>query len=121
MSELAAFLNTDTAVQTTVLREEGRALIRTTQDTRDILHGNMRARGFYEPSFVRKNPMRLRWVARLPVVVVMELNLRGIMKGPHVIRGQEKRFFAFLDDADHRSLRTDNGRRLRNLPSRGHL
>lgn len=119
MSELAEFLNGSAGIRTTILREDGRALIRTSQDTRPILEGNLRARGFYEPAEVRKNQMRLRWVARLPWVVVMELNLRGIMRGAEVIRGEEKRFFAFLDDSEHRSLRTDNGRRLRNLPKRG--
>lgn len=119
MSELAEFLNGSAGIRTTILREDGRALIRTHQDTREILEGNLRARGFYEPAEVRKNPMRLRWVARLPWVVVMELNLRGIMRGAEVIRGEEKRFFAFLDDGEHRAFRTDNGRRLRNLPKRG--
>ena len=121
MTTLAEFLNNEAAIRTEVLREDGRALIRTTQDTRLILEGNMRARGFYEPSQVRKNPMRLRMVARLPWTVVMALNLRGIMRGAEVIRGEEKRFWQFIDDAEHRNLRTDNGRRIRNLPSRGHV
>lgn len=115
MTELAQFSNDDAGTETTILREDGRALIRTTQDMRVLLEANHRARGFYDPAVVRKNPARIRWVARLPAVVVMELNLRGIMQGAEVVRGEERRFAAFLDDSEHRRFRTDNGRRLRNL------
>ena len=101
---------------TTVLREDGRALIRTEQDTAPVIEGNKRAQSFYDPVNERRLPMGLRWVARLPAVVVMELNLRGIMQGAEVT--DEMAFLAFLDDPEHRYLRTDNGRRLRNLRRR---
>lgn len=119
MSEVIRFVRPEAALSTVVLREDGRLYIRTTQDTRPILEGNLRARGFYEPEHVRKNPGHVRWVSRLPWVTVLALNKRGIMRGCSVI--DQKAFFKFIDDSEHRAFRTDNGRRLRNLPSRGHL
>lgn len=119
MTEFVRFDNPAAAVQTRVLIEDGRVLIQTAQDTAPILAGNMRARGFYEPAAVRATPGRFRWVARIPAVVVLALNRRGIMRGAEVL--DEKAFLRFLDDSEHRHLRTDNGRRLRNLPGRGRL
>ena len=116
MTELARFGDAGAGVVTTVLREDGRALIRTEQDTAPVIAGNKRAQSLYDPVNERRLPMGLRWVARLPAVVVMELNLRGIMQGAEVT--DEMAFLAFLDDPEHRYLRTDNGRRLRNLRGR---
>jgi hypothetical protein len=123
VSEIASWANPAAGTKTEVLREggdrgrSGRVLIRTRQATGPILESCHEASRLYDPVNERKVDGGFRWVARLPAVVVMQLNLRGIMQGQEVI--DEKRFLMFLDDIDHRRLRCDNGRRLRNLPKTG--
>lgn len=110
---LAGFANAAAGTRTAVLREDSQLLIRTAQDTAPILEANRRAQSLYDPRHERHSPGGFRWVARIPAVVALRLQQAGIMQGGRVV--DEPRFLAFLDDPDNRWMRTDNGRRLRNL------
>lgn len=116
--ELARYINGHAQTETSVLREEGRVLIRTSQVVTPLLEANKVAQSLYDPANERHNEGGFRLVARLDAVTVMQLNIAGIMQGAEVL--DEKAFLKFIDDPDNRYLRTDNGRRLRNLPTKGH-
>lgn len=111
--KLAGFANAAAGTRTAVLREGAHLLIRTAQDMAPILDANKRAQSLYDPVHERRAPGGFRWVARIPAVVVIQLQQAGVMRGARVV--DEPRFLAFIDDPDNRWMRTDNGRRLRNL------
>ena len=119
MSELASWRNPDAGMESAVLREDGRLLILHRQQTLPILEANHVAQTLYDPVNERRSDMRLRYVARIPWVAVLVLNRMGIMRGVTVI--DQKAFYKIVTDSNEfRRFRTDNGRRLGNLSTRGH-
>lgn len=90
--------------------ETGLPIIKARQDVRQLLSANVAAQNDYDRRQPHRVPGGWRRVARLPAVVVMQLNDRGIMKGVRVV--DQQRFGRFLSDIDHRKLRTDDGKRL---------
>lgn len=95
---------------TTVWRdsETNVPLIRHSQNVDPILEANKRQANDYEP---RSLEMGLRHVARLPAVVVLQLQQAGILDWQGR-PGDERRLKRFLSDPENRWLRVDNGRRL---------
>lgn len=89
-------------------------IIKTVQDVAPILEANKAAQLGFERRFAR-NPLSLRRVASIPLVVMQQLAQRGVVQltragGYRVL--DERAFLRFLSDPDHRWLRTDNGQRL---------
>src|SRR5215472_3109152 len=87
---------------------DGTLLIKHQQDVDPILELNKRQANDYEP---RRNALGLRHIARIPNVVVMQLQRDGIMDHKGQI-ADERRLWRFLSDPENRHLRVDNGRRL---------
>lgn len=90
--------------------DTGLPLIVTEQDVRPILEANRRLQAQFDKAQTRRSRGRWRRVAELPMVVVLQLNQLGIMRGFHVL--DERAFRRVLSDPDNRHLRTDDGRRL---------
>lgn len=85
--------------------ETGLPLIVTEQDTKPILEANRRQANDFDKHRIRKNPGKLRHIASIPNVVVMQLQQRGIW-------GDEKAMLRWLSDPDNRAFRVDDGTRL---------
>ena len=94
-------------VRTQISWENGLPVFRRVQDVRAILAQNARQRSVYDRAVARKNPAGIRPVARIPWVVIQQLEQMGIMRGLEVI--DEKRFRGFLNDHLVRHLRVDDG------------
>jgi hypothetical protein len=97
-------------VRATVWRdsETDQPIIRHQQNVDPILETNRRDANAYQPGV---RPLGLRHIARLPNVVVLQLQQAGLLdyKGRPA---DERKLLRFLSDPENRYLRTDNGRRL---------
>jgi hypothetical protein len=88
--------------------ETGVPVIRHAQNVDPILDANKRQASDYVPN---RNPMGLRHIARIPNVVVLQLQQRGLLD--HKGRpADERALLRFLSDPENAFLRVDNGRRL---------
>lgn len=88
--------------------ETGSPIIKHAQNVTPILEANRREANDYVPN---RNPMGLRHVARIPNVVVLQLQQAGLLD----YRGRvadERALWRFLSDPDNRALRVDSGGRL---------
>jgi hypothetical protein len=103
-------VSTAALTRSTVWRdaETGVPVIRHSQNVDPILEANRRQANDYVPN---RNPMGLRHIARIPNVVVLQLQQRGLLDYQGRV-ADERALFRFLSDPDNRWLRTDNGRRL---------
>lgn len=89
-------------------------IIQTTQDVRPILEANKQAQSGFDRRH-DQNPIGARKIASIPLVIVLELARRGIIRfgraGSYRVL-DERAFLRFLSEPEHRWLRTDNGARL---------
>jgi hypothetical protein len=92
---------------TQVLVEEatGQILIAQHQEIGPALEEAKALAGVFDRHAVRRNPAKVRHVARLPTVVVSQLEKAGIWQ-------DRKKLLAWLSDPDNRVFRTDDGTRL---------
>ena len=81
-----------------------RLTVKHTQDVAPVLDDNKR---LYNDGDGYSPSRELKRIASLPMVVVMDLNTKGIMRGTTVI--DKKRFRQFLNDRDNLYLRTAPG------------
>jgi hypothetical protein len=88
--------------------ETGVPVIKHAQNVTPILEANRRQANDYVP---RANRLGLRHIARIPNVVVVQLQQRGMLDFKGRI-ADERALWRFLSDPDNRALRVDNGRRL---------
>ena len=88
--------------------ETGVPIIKHAQNVVPILDQNKRDANAFEPG---PRPMGLRHIARLPNVVVLQLQRQGLLdyKGEPA---DERKLKRFLSDPENRFLRVDNGARL---------
>jgi hypothetical protein len=85
--------------------ETGLPIIRTVQDTSQVIEANKRASADFDPYVARQAHAGMVRVARIPAVVVMQLREAGIWRDP-------KALDRWLDQPENRHFRTDGGRRL---------
>lgn len=83
-------------------------LIKHAQNVDPILDDNKRLANDYVPN---RNPLGLRRIARIPNVVVLQMQEAGLLD--HQGRpADERRLLRFLSEPENLYLRVDNGRRL---------
>lgn len=85
--------------------ETGQLFIAQRQDLGPILEEAKALAGAFDPHLVRRNPAKARLVARLPSVVVSQLEQLGIWRDRQAL-------LRWLSDPDNRVFRTDDGSRL---------
>lgn len=88
--------------------ETGGLVIKHEQNVVPILEANRAQANDYVPN---RNPMGLRHIARIPNVVVLQLQQQGLLDYKGRV-ADERKLWRFLSDPDNRYLRVDSGRRL---------
>jgi len=105
-------IDPDRRMRTRVERdvETGVPIIRVVQDVAPVLDANVTQANAFDRYAARRVPGGWRHVARLPMVVVQQLNDIGVMRGTTIIDHQW--MDRWLSSNSNRKLRTDNGARL---------
>jgi hypothetical protein len=99
--------NAATRSRTQVLRdgETGLPLIVKRQDLAPVIEEAKADAAAFDRAAVARNPAKIRHVATVPLVVMLQLRAKGIWQ-------DRKALLRWLSDADNRVFRTDDGRSL---------
>jgi hypothetical protein len=89
----------------TIDEETGLPLIVKRQELGPVLEAAKRAARRFDPAAVRRNPGKVRHVATIPTVIMLQLKALGIWQ-------DRRALMRWLSDPDNRVFRTDDGSRL---------